>query len=40
MTYAGRGGRQFVVVAAGGGGFLRALSPALSDTLVAYALPE
>jgi len=41
MTYAGRkSGRQFVVIAAGGGGFLRALSPALSDTLVAYALPE
>ena len=40
MTYRGRGGRQFVVIAAGGGGFLRALSPALSDTLVAYALPE
>ncbi|MET0649038.1 MAG: pyrroloquinoline quinone-dependent dehydrogenase [Pyrinomonadaceae bacterium] len=40
MTYGGRGGRQFVVVAAGGGGFLRDLSPALSDTLVAYALPE
>lgn len=40
MTYAGKGGRQFVVIAAGGGGFLRALSPALSDTLVAYALPE
>lgn len=40
MTYAGRDGRQFVVVAAGGGGFLRALSPTLSDTLVAYALPE
>ncbi len=40
MTYRGRRGRQFVVVAAGGGGFLRDLSPALSDTLVAYALPE
>ena len=40
MTYMSKGGRQFVVIAAGGGGFLRALSPALSDTLVAYALPE
>ena len=40
MTYGGRRGRQFVVVAAGGGGFLRDLSPALSDTLIAYALPE
>lgn len=40
MTYMTKGGRQFVVIAAGGGGFLRALSPALSDTLVAYALPE
>ncbi len=40
MTYAGpRSGRQFVVVAAGGGGFLRDLSPTLSDTLVAFALP-
>jgi membrane-bound PQQ-dependent dehydrogenase (glucose/quinate/shikimate family) len=40
MTYLGRGGRQYVVVAAGGGGFLRALSPVLSDALVAYALPK
>jgi quinoprotein glucose dehydrogenase len=40
MTYMTKGGRQLVVVAAGGGGFLRAVSPALSDTLVAYALPE
>lgn len=40
MTYAGKSGRQFVVIAAGGGGFLRTLSPVLSDTLVAYALPE
>ena len=40
MTYEGpRSGRQYVVVAAGGGGFLRDLSPALSDTLVAFALP-
>jgi quinoprotein glucose dehydrogenase len=40
MTYAGRSGRQYVVIAAGGGGFLRGLSPVLSDTLVAYALPK
>jgi membrane-bound PQQ-dependent dehydrogenase (glucose/quinate/shikimate family) len=40
MTFAGRDGRQYVVVAAGGGGFLRALSPVLSDTLAAYALPQ
>jgi quinoprotein glucose dehydrogenase len=41
MTYRGRkSGRQYVVVAAGGGGFLRALSKVLSDTLVAYALPQ
>jgi quinoprotein glucose dehydrogenase len=41
MTYRGKkSGRQFVVVAAGGGGFLRALSQTLSDTLVAYALPQ
>jgi quinoprotein glucose dehydrogenase len=40
MTYMTKGGRQLVVVAAGGGGFLRALSPVLSDTVVAYALPE
>ena len=32
-------GKQFVVVAAGGGGFLRSLSSVLSDSLVAYALP-
>ncbi|HYG82290.1 MAG TPA: PQQ-binding-like beta-propeller repeat protein, partial [Pyrinomonadaceae bacterium] len=41
MTYRGRkSGRQYVVVAAGGGGFLRDLSRVLSDTLVAYALPR
>jgi membrane-bound PQQ-dependent dehydrogenase (glucose/quinate/shikimate family) len=39
MTYMTKGGRQLVVIAAGGGGFLRALSPTLSDTLVAYSLP-
>ena len=39
MTYMTKGGRQLVVVAAGGGGFLRALSPTLSDALVAYSLP-
>ena len=40
MTFQGRtSGKQFVVVAAGGGGFLRALSSVLSDELVAYALP-
>jgi membrane-bound PQQ-dependent dehydrogenase (glucose/quinate/shikimate family) len=40
VTYMGRGGKQYVVIAAGGGGFLRSLSPVLSDTLVAYALPK
>jgi quinoprotein glucose dehydrogenase len=41
MTYEGpKSGRQFVVVAAGGGGFLRDLSSTLSDALVAYALPR
>jgi membrane-bound PQQ-dependent dehydrogenase (glucose/quinate/shikimate family) len=40
MTYRGRSGRQYVVIAAGGGGFLRALSPTLSDALIAYALPK
>jgi quinoprotein glucose dehydrogenase len=40
MTFEGaKSGRQFVVVAAGGGGFLRDLSPTLSDALVAFALP-
>jgi PQQ-dependent dehydrogenase (methanol/ethanol family) len=40
MTFQGKKtGRQFVVVAAGGGGFLRSLSSVLSDSLVAYALP-
>ena len=38
ITYLGRKtGKQFVVIAAGGGG---ALSPKVSDTLVAFALPE
>ena len=40
MTFAGGDGRQYVVIAAGGGGFLRDLSRALSDTVVAFALPE
>jgi len=40
MTFQGKkSGRQFVVIAAGGGGFLRSLSSELSDSLVAYALP-
>ena len=41
MTYRGKqSGQQFVVIAAGGGGFLRSLSSVLSDTVVAYALPK
>lgn len=36
-TYMGRDGRQYVVVPAGGGGFLR--SPT-ADTLIAFALPN
>jgi quinoprotein glucose dehydrogenase len=40
MTFQGKkSGKQFIVIAAGGGGFLRSLSSILSDTLVAYALP-
>jgi quinoprotein glucose dehydrogenase len=40
MTYLGeKSGKQFVVIAAGGGGFLRSLSKTLSDTVVAYTLP-
>ena len=40
MTFLGKkSGKQFIVVAAGGGGFLRSLSSVLSDTLVAYSLP-
>ena len=38
ITYRGKKtGKQFVVIAAGGGG---ALSPKVSDTLVAFALPD
>ena len=40
MTYAGRDGRQYVVIAAGGGGFSRDLSRTVSDTLIAFALPR
>lgn len=40
MTYMTKGGRQLVVIAAGGGGFLRSPASGLSDTLVAYALPQ
>jgi glucose dehydrogenase len=40
MTFQGKNtGKQFVVVASGGGGFLRSLSSVLSDAVVAYALP-
>ena len=40
ITFQGKkSGKQFVVVAAGGGGFLRSLSSVLSDTVVAYSLP-
>ena len=40
ITFQGkRSGRQFVVVAAGGGGFLRSLSSVLSDSVIAYSLP-
>ena len=39
-TYEGRSGRQYVVIAAGGGGLLRELSADLSDTLIAFALPS
>jgi quinate dehydrogenase (quinone) len=40
MTFQGRNtGKQFVVIASGGGGFLRSLSKVLSDEVVAYALP-
>ena len=40
MTFFGaKSGKQFVVIAAGGGGFLRSLSKVLSDTVVAYTLP-
>lgn len=39
MTFQGnRTGKQFVVIASGGGGFLRSLSSVLSDTVVAYSL--
>jgi len=41
MTFQGKkSGKQFVVIAAGGGGFLRSLSSVLSDALVAYTLPQ
>jgi membrane-bound PQQ-dependent dehydrogenase (glucose/quinate/shikimate family) len=39
ITYLGKGGRQFVVIASGGGGFLRGLSKTLSDAVVAFTLP-
>jgi hypothetical protein len=40
MTFAGRDGRQYVVIAAGGGGFWRKLSSRLSDELIAFARPR
>jgi quinoprotein glucose dehydrogenase len=36
MTYRGRDGRQYVVVAAGGGGYL---SRTIADVVAAYAIP-
>ena len=36
MTYRGGDGRQYVVIAAGGGGYL---SRTTSDVVAAYALP-
>jgi quinoprotein glucose dehydrogenase len=40
MTFQGKkSGKQFIVIPAGGGGFLRSLSSVLSDTVVAYSLP-
>lgn len=40
MTFMGqKTGKQFVVIASGGGGFLRDLSRVLSDEVVAYSLP-
>ncbi len=38
ITYAGKDGRQFVVIAATGGSFLN--SPLASDEIVAFALPQ
>jgi len=40
MTFQGKDGRQYVVIAAGGGGFWRRLSSTLSDELIAFALPR
>jgi quinoprotein glucose dehydrogenase len=37
MTYQGKNGRQYVVIAAGGG---NSFSTTVSDVLAAYALPE
>jgi len=38
MTFMGRDGRQYVVIAAGGGGISRELSRTLSDTVLAFAV--
>lgn len=40
ITFMGGDGRQYVVIAAGGGGFSRDLSRTVSDTLLAFALPK
>ena len=37
MTYRGKDGRQYVVIAAGGGGYF---SQKLADTIDAFALPR
>ncbi|HEY3130610.1 MAG TPA: PQQ-binding-like beta-propeller repeat protein [Acidobacteriota bacterium] len=38
VTYLGKSGRQFVVIAAGGGGYFS--GDKLADSLIAYALPK
>jgi quinoprotein glucose dehydrogenase len=40
ITFSGGDGRQYVVIAAGGGGFSRDLSRTVSDSLLAFALPK
>jgi len=37
ITYMGKSGKQFVAIAAGGGGYFRGK---VSDALVAFALPD
>jgi glucose dehydrogenase len=40
MTYAGKGGKQYVAVTASGGGALTDPNPSRNESLYVFALPQ